>query len=83
MALHLRASVVLGLLDHFFCFIFFWPPDFLGHNDHIFYRMAVFYRNVDGLRLYWDGLSLQCTARVSDGFALALGDQNPYRLCFF
>ena len=49
-----------------FLFHFFLPPDFLDHNDHVFYRsittMAVLYRNVDGLRLYWDGLSLQCTA---------------------
>ena len=28
----------------------------------------------NGLYLYQGGLPLQCTTRVSDGFALALGD---------
>ena len=35
----------------------------------------------DGLRYYWDALPLQCTTRVSDGFALVLGDRNRFRPC--
>ena len=50
----------------FFVSFLFLPPDFFGHNDHVFYRsiatMAVFYRNADGLHYYWDGLPLQCTS---------------------
>ena len=37
--------------------------------------------NGDGLCLYCDGLPLQCSTLVSDGFALMLGDQNPFRPC--
>ena len=48
-----------------------------GHNGCVLQKF-----NGDGLSFYWDGLLLQCTACVSDGFALVLGDQNPFRPCF-
>ena len=35
----------------------------------------------DGLHYYWDGVPPHCTTRVSDGFALALVDQNLFQPC--
>ena len=48
--------------------------------------MAVFYRGLMAMGYVstgMDGLPLQCTTPVSDGFAFALGHRNTFGPCFF
>ena len=64
--------------DHFFCLQTFndrlldrlWGE----HNGCVLQKL-----NADDLHEYWDVLPLQCTTRLTDGFVLALGDQNTFR----